>query len=146
MVYQLIYRSKATSDITSKMVDAILDKASINNKKLQITGCLLVKGAYFLQFIEGKKDVVEKLFYKIKDDNRHDFVEILKEDMSEKRIFVEWFMGFANLDNTDVFGVDHKTGKDFIKLQLDKEQNNLTKKVFWYNVEKLITSSGFYSV
>ena len=143
-IYQLVYRSKSTSEISQNMINSILAKAIPKNHSMQVTGCLIAKGEYFLQFLEGKKETVTALFNHIKGDKRHDLIEILNESVTDKRIFNRWDMGFPKLENVSKSNLEENLVQEFQRLQLDQQPDTFAKKVFWYNVEKLISDCGFY--
>ncbi len=72
---------------------ANINKTAIkNNKNYEITGELVFGNDYFLQCLEGERDVVSKVFSKIMKDTRHEAVTILSFEEIIEREFPEWSM------------------------------------------------------
>lgn len=67
-------------------------KAEANNKKNGVTGLLLKRGAYFIQYLEGSMEVAPNLYNIIKHDQRHDHVVLLYNCIARQRIFPNWHM------------------------------------------------------
>ena len=107
---QLVYISKATEPFTSESLRALTDLASTNNKKLNITGCMLYASGYFLQLLEGNSKSVDTLYHKIEKDSRHKGSKILIENELEtdKRLYDKWFMTSFNIDTQADFPAELK--------------------------------------
>lgn len=97
-MYQLVYSSKATTSLSQSSVDDILEKARKNNQQSAITGFLLFDGASFLQLLEGEERAVTDLFERISLDERHNKVEALIQDRARTRLFSNWSMAYAVVD------------------------------------------------
>ncbi len=97
---QLVYISKATEPFTSDSLKTLTDLASSNNKKFNITGCMLYASGYFLQLLEGNSKSVDALYHKIEQDSRHKGTKLLieKEVEGDKRLYDKWFMTSFNVD------------------------------------------------
>ena len=100
-VYQLIYASAATRDITAEDIKQILRSARRNNAWRRITGMLLYHDGAFLQVLEGPKPVVEMLYKRISKDPRHDNKMVLLRSWTSAREFSEWTMGFQEVDGVE---------------------------------------------
>jgi len=80
----------------------LLNKSRINNLADGITGMLLyMEGRYFadyegrfMQVLEGSELNVKNVFEKIKKDERHQGILILRESFQMNRSFPDWTMGF----------------------------------------------------
>ena len=107
---QLVYISKATEPFTSESLKTLTDLASTNNKKLNITGCMLYASGYFLQLLEGNSKSVDTLYHKIEKDSRHKGSKILIENELEtdKRLYDKWFMTSFNIDTKADFPAELK--------------------------------------
>ncbi len=107
---QLVYISKATEPFTSDSLKTLTDLASTNNKKLNITGCMLYASGYFLQLLEGNSKSVDTLYHKIEKDSRHKGTKILIENEvdGDKRIYDRWFMTSFNVDTRADFPAELK--------------------------------------
>ena len=97
-MYQLVYSSKATTSLSQSSVEDILEKARKNNQQSAITGFLLFDGASFLQLLEGEERAVTDLLERISLDKRHDKVEALIQDRARTRLFSNWSMAYAVVD------------------------------------------------
>ena len=56
-LYQLIYQSKESSQLSNKDFSDILDVARQNNANLGVTGCLFYNGGWVLQVLEGEQGI-----------------------------------------------------------------------------------------
>ena len=66
-----------------------------HNKTAGISGALIYHNKYFLQVLEGEQVAVENRFYEwIEKDKRHVEVTLLTKGIVNKRIFLNWDMGF----------------------------------------------------
>ena len=100
-MYRIMYMSSASRFIPDLELEDILETARKNNKEKNLTGLLIIKGATFLQCLEGEKDDVEEVYKKICKDDRHkDIIELTEEDISN-RLFPNWEMGYKNLKTLD---------------------------------------------
>lgn len=110
-MYRIMYMSYASKKLHDLELEEILEKSRINNHKRNVTGILIVKGALFLQCLEGQKEDVLSIYEKISTDSRHEnIVDLIEEDI-EARLFPSWSMGYKNLKNLDV--VKSQKLKDF---------------------------------
>ena len=98
---QVVYTSKARSDVNEAQIVDIHAKALSNNAQKGITGMLLYTKSTFLQVIEGEVDAIDCLMEKIKSDTRHSDVEILVRNSIKQREFTNWSMGYRRLDEAD---------------------------------------------
>lgn len=75
----------------------LLQHAKNNNDKTGITGILLYRSGLFMQYLEGKKFSVNKLYTKIKNDPRHTSLIKMHEKPISERIFRNWAMEFRHI-------------------------------------------------
>jgi hypothetical protein len=94
-IYHLLYSSQANEGLSQTVIDEILISSRKNNSILNISGLLLARGSFFIQLLEGEKQVVLKLYDLIKSDTRHHSVKTLLNFSSESRLFGSWDMGFV---------------------------------------------------
>ena len=93
----LIYTSKATKQIYPQDIHSILNSAINFNIQNNICGMLVFKQGHFFQILEGEKNTIWELFEKrIKQDNRHQSVELVMFEKTKKKIFSDWSMGICN--------------------------------------------------
>lgn len=87
-------------------VQDLLAVAKSRNKDLGITGMLLYADGSFFQVLEGDEQVVDKLFARISQDDRHDhIVTIINEPIGE-RDFENWSMGYATSTSSELNKID----------------------------------------
>lgn len=92
----LIYQSKALIPDDKAAHDSILQACRINNAGNGITGFLHREGDYFVQYLEGSRDALNRTMRKISADTRHK--DILKLDFGplRERRLPDWQMGFVD--------------------------------------------------
>ena len=99
---QIFYVSRATLGMNEATVRPILFVSQQNNRRRDVTGCLLFSGQHFAQVLEGDSGVLSELVRKISADRRHNNVVVLADRETETRLHPEWSMGFLyNLDLAD---------------------------------------------
>ena len=87
----LIYSSRPFG-FDQNTLNGILVTSIDNNKKGHITGALICRSDLYLQYLEGPTEAIDETFDKIKRDDRHVEVKILKEGMHSERLFPRWAM------------------------------------------------------
>ncbi len=87
----LIYSSRPFG-FDQNTLNGILVTSIDNNKKGHITGALICRSDLYLQYLEGPTVTIDQTFDKIKRDDRHVEVKILKEGMHSERLFPRWAM------------------------------------------------------
>jgi len=98
----LVYVSVAPRRMTDDDLKDILAASRRNNPQLGVTGMLLYKDRFFIQALEGEREVVYNLYEKIHKDPRHiNAVTIYEHDITE-RSFKDWSMGFNKLDTQEM--------------------------------------------
>ncbi|MBJ7552677.1 BLUF domain-containing protein [Marinomonas ostreistagni] len=97
---RLIYASRATAEFQPSSIQSILQSARKNNQQNAVTGLLCFNQRGFLQCLEGKRADVNRTFQRILRDPRHESVEIISYQYTEKREFESWNMGY--LQNNQV--------------------------------------------
>ena len=146
MLYHLTYRSIAIPEITIEQIEEILKTAREFNSKNDISGCLVFSKGYFIQLLEGSKDVIMELMDHIDSDKRHTDVDVLSQGETEKRIFETWDMAYLK-PSEKMQSVKAKEIKStLLELTDEAVDPDFTFKVFWYNVDTLLREKGFYTV
>ncbi len=95
-LYQLVYSSVRNKTCDEKEIENILNSCKKNNPSKDITGVLLHSDQYFIQYLEGPKDII-KLYDLIKTDKRHSRPVLLSYGLLKERIFPSWHMGYKNV-------------------------------------------------
>ena len=91
-LFHLIYVSRATDIFSVKGIELIQHVSQVNNKQLGVTGILIYGCGRFMQFLEGTKENVNKIFFAIKNDSRHHHIDILRQEIIAARQFEDWHM------------------------------------------------------
>jgi Sensors of blue-light using FAD len=92
--FRLVYRSHSRIPVDGRVVELgeIFSVARPANKKLGITGALLLTDGWFVQVLEGQEAAVRGLYERIAADPRHDAVELLQAVTVDERVFARWAM------------------------------------------------------
>ncbi|MEQ8909515.1 MAG: BLUF domain-containing protein [Vicingaceae bacterium] len=139
MVHQLIYLSKTKEPLRSNDVKEINNISERENKKIDVTGCLIYYQKRFLQILEGEKTNVESLYRKIKADERHSEVTTLGRFETDSRIFPHWSMAFlkekevAKLSSTENILQQNLQNFSYIK-----EDENPASLLFWIKARGIV--------
>jgi hypothetical protein len=99
-VFRLSYRSHSRigdADRASEL-GSIFTEARTNNKRLDVTGALVITGDAFAQTLEGDETVVRDLYERICADPRHDDLQVLEEQTVSERTFGRWAMARVSED------------------------------------------------
>lgn len=102
---RLLYVSKLY-DCADPMNDLfnILTEALNFNSRNAIFGALYYGNGYFVQCLEGDRNKIKDLFYKkILKDPRHKNCEVLYFEDVNDRLFSDWHMKYANIQQ-DILG------------------------------------------
>jgi class 3 adenylate cyclase len=98
-VKRVTYVSSATRKISQAELDQISTISSSNNAQVGVTGVLLLCGDFFFQILEGEELAVDTVLERIRRDERHCDIQILKvEKFQENRQFADWSMRTVYLD------------------------------------------------
>lgn len=99
---RLVYASKIQVDSADSSVLVKIHEASQkNNLKADITGMLFFGNDYFVQCLEGGRDVVSKVFGKISNDRRHSEITLLSFEEISEREFSNWAMKMVLLTDAN---------------------------------------------
>ncbi len=105
-LYCLVYISLAIRKMSDAELSELLATCRKNNRKLEVTGLLLYRDGFFIQALEGEKQVLDNLFDRIRCDQRHSDVLLIYREPIEERAFGEWSMGFKSFDYTLLHTLD----------------------------------------
>ena len=105
-VFQLIYRSKASTYYHDDDLALLLRQCRTKNIEKQVTGLLLYGYGNFVQLLEGQDHVVRDLYNnRIVGDPRHRDPVVLHQGYVPKRLFKDWSMAFQPLNAERVRGL-----------------------------------------
>jgi hypothetical protein len=98
-VFRLIYSSHSRIAPEDRdELGAIFTAARRNNKRLGVTGALIVGDGTFAQALEGEETVVRALYGQICRDERHDHVVEIDATTVLNRTFGRWAMAKVAVD------------------------------------------------
>lgn len=142
LVYQLSYKSTMAKNIDIQDIEDIELEAQKYNSNSNITGCLVCKGNYFFQILEGNKSNVLGVFKKITKDHRHKDIHIISKKFTPNRLFPKWSMALiSNKDKLwDTFE-DRAINLDMEKALQPANEMNMSSTVFWRKVLNFIIVS-----
>ena len=86
------YTSMARLDLTEQEVVEIHRTALRSNALDGITGVLIFNGTHFLQIVEGGPSSVDDLLRRLRQDSRHQALEVRDERLVDRRLFGGWSM------------------------------------------------------
>lgn len=96
---RLIYRSRSRlgggAAAMGAEIGRILETARSRNECLGVTGALVVRGARFVQVLEGPSPAVQALFDSIAADPRHDQITTIEDRPVAARAFAGWSMAYV---------------------------------------------------
>ncbi len=100
-VFRLTYRSHSLIAPSAQRAElgAIFTTARRNNRRLGVTGALVISDDAFVQALEGDEAVVRNLYDTISHDERHESVSVLEEQTVPARIFGRWAMAKVAADD-----------------------------------------------
>jgi hypothetical protein len=104
-LHLIIYISKAeiAPGEINKTIEEICQVARRENGKRNITGIIFYENGYFVQALEGSKEVLDQLMTNIQADSRHSQVKILVNKAVNRRIFPDWAMRGLSLADHSLF-------------------------------------------
>lgn len=93
-VFRLLYRSNDLVDPWRRRTElgALFSVSRSRNKRLGVTGALLVADGHFVQALEGAEHVVRALYDHIAADARHDDLDLVRTTACTPRVFARWAM------------------------------------------------------
>ena len=98
----LIYTSAATRPMTLDDLRALLRAARAHNAAAGISGLLLHVDGAFLQVLEGRHELVQALYARIRRDSRHTGAYVLLDTPIVRRSFGDWSMAYAGMTRAEL--------------------------------------------
>src|SRR6478735_6964153 len=88
-VFALVYRRRSHVGAAARKheLGELFSGARSSNKKLGVTGALLITDDEVVQTLEGAEPVVRELYAKISKDKRHEHLELLDSGEVSERVF-----------------------------------------------------------
>jgi hypothetical protein len=92
---QLVYASRLTPGTSGTELTSIVEVSQRNNARAGVTGALCFSVDFFLQCLEGERQVVNATYHRILRDPRHADAVILRYEEIAARDFSGWSMGYV---------------------------------------------------
>jgi len=107
-MHVLSYISNSTSNlnIIQSDIENIVEVAHKRNLECGITGVLFYANSYFFQTLEGEESDLRMLYASIKNDPRHEQINILVDEPLEERQFSGWMMDTYYVDTPELINPD----------------------------------------
>ncbi len=97
-IVQLIYVSEASVGTDLDTVEEIVQCSRENNRTLGVSGYLAFNSKYFIQVLEGGREVVSSLYNSICQDSRHQRVTLCSMREISCREFADWSLGLVRCE------------------------------------------------
>jgi hypothetical protein len=135
------YMSNQANVLNEKDIENLLFQVREKNKKLAITGLLLLIQGKFIQYIEGPSDEIEKVYIKIKKDPRHNDLLLLDKGKLKKRLFSDWSMAYKKIKDSEIEGILGYKNLELDKLFFDNQESRKDHPVLQvlYNFTKTLS-------
>jgi hypothetical protein len=95
-VATLTYRSRAATSLDLSAMRGLLTHAKARNRALGVTGLLLFAEDSYFQWLEGPRESLDTVWTAVRDDPRHDGVELIGRHRASRRMFGGWDMRFVS--------------------------------------------------
>jgi len=122
MLTRLIYTSTLIDGSTVGDLNDIMDVSRKNNPQMGISGILCYSTRNYLQWLEGPREEVSKIYNRVASDKRHTNCTIIEFSEVQKREFGSWAMAFISSQ-----GIDQDIWKRYMPT-LEFNPYNLTEK------------------
>jgi len=120
MLTQLLYCSSAGKQRMNLAEEIV--KFAENNSKKDITGALVFTSNYFLQALEGEREIVSNLYRDIVQDLRHDKCLLLHFSKITERDFSEWSMKLLSSKMCEKYALKFSDSADFNPYRMTQNQ------------------------
>lgn len=97
-IYQKVYVSTSIKQMSTSELDILVNHATKENHKNQITGILLFTGTSYLQLLEGEISKVKQTYKKIFNDPRHTSLSIICQRQINERCYPKINFSFRTTD------------------------------------------------
>jgi len=94
--------SAQAQTLRDKDIEDLLFNAREKNRRLAITGVLLLIQGKFIQYIEGYEEDIDSVYDSIKVDTRHNDLLLLDSGYIDKRQYKNWSMAYRKVQNSEI--------------------------------------------
>ncbi len=88
--------------LTNQDIENMLFQIREKNKRLAITGILLLIQGKFIQYIEGQSTEIDEVYDSIKKDSRHNELILLDSGKLKTRQFKDWSMAYKKVGDDEI--------------------------------------------
>ncbi len=121
-------------------LSTILGASNRNNQLVNITGALVFDDLWFIQVLEGERDIILKTFERLKNDERHANITLVELTDADVRMFGNWWMGLATRNEKTQVAFspyirkgrlypDEMTGQQLLRLVKDVAKLGLNRQI-----------------
>lgn len=96
----LLYVSQATDSLSDEAQAGLREKAMLYSQKENVTGVLVYRKGFFMQYIEGQETELLDLFQKLRGTPRHFNVRVLSRGVLDQRLFNNWSVRWVSQDDS----------------------------------------------
>ena len=131
MIRTIMYQSTPKTAMHSADDYDIMETAWKHNEAMGISGFLLHTPYNYFKVLEGQPEVVDDLILMIRDDKRHQSLEILSDKSSQERTFDNWCMDYhvaSKDEGTDIIS-RLGAGEDFVAALIDYMKRKSKQKI-----------------
>ena len=115
----VVYVSAGVRVFEEPEIAEILSQSHRNNGRCGITGMLLYRDGNFLQVLEGPAAAVDSTLNRIRADERHRGIVLMKKENVDNRRFSEWTMAFKRVNSAEMQGIEGYS--PFMELSFDSQ-------------------------
>lgn len=98
LVRFLLYVSQVMGSVDEEAKDVLREKALINSSHQNVTGLLVYRKGFFMQYLEGPDGVVKNLFRQLRCTRCHHNVRLLTGGHFKERLFNNWTVRWVTTD------------------------------------------------
>ncbi len=134
MEHCIVYFSSSVGLFQEEDLSIILRQSRRNNVRSGITGVMLCVRGSIIQVLEGEKEIVEALYKRIEQDQRHKEVTRVLNRPIGQRLFADWAMGYETITSSQLDDIKTIVNFDNEKEASSASQENIilkTIKVFY---------------
>ena len=124
---RIIYISQAINPFSKRDLLDLLHESRAYNSIDSIYGFLFYKNGFFFQVIEGKTQLINDLFDRIKKDKRHFNIKLISNTLIKNYLFDKWSMGCIEFNNPKLSLIPGLSGELETKENIEILVTNLPK-------------------
>lgn len=92
IVNSLLYVSKASNYFDDESLEELVALSARFNAEVSLTGFIFYQANHFIQYLEGQEAIIEALYNRISNDDRHDILIAIRDNQLSEKRFPSWRM------------------------------------------------------